>query len=122
MNNHSQQIVQKLWNYCNVLRDDGLSYDEFVECFQPANRHERKATWTPKRSPDGRWRSFEYDELIKRDKVNLDIFWLRDESLEDSDNLPPPDEIAAEIVEDLQAALDQFAEITADLPESTTSE
>jgi type I restriction enzyme M protein len=53
--------------------------------------------------------------LIKRDKVNLDIFWLRDESLEDSQNLPEPGVIAAEIVEDLQAALDQFAEIAADL-------
>ncbi len=29
--NHSQQIVQKLWNYCNVLRDDGLSYGDYVE-------------------------------------------------------------------------------------------
>ena len=116
--------TKKLWIYdlrtnmrftlkTNPLRRANL--DEFVECFQPANRHERKATWTPKRSPDGRWRCFDYEELIKRDKVNLDIFWLRDESLEDSDNLPPPDEIAAEIVEDLQAALDQFAEITTDL-------
>ena len=52
---------------------------------------------------------------MKRDKASLDIFWLRDESLEDSDNLPPPDVIAAEIVEDLQAALDQFAQIAADL-------
>ncbi len=86
-----------------------------MECFQPKNRHERKGTWTEKRDPEGRWRAFKYDELIKRDKVNLDIFWLRDESVEDSDNLPPPDEIAAEIVEDLQAALDQFTEIAADL-------
>jgi type I restriction enzyme M protein len=89
--------------------------DEFVTCFRPENRHERKATWTEKRSPDGRWRSFSYAELMKRDKVNLDIFWLRDESLEDSQNLPEPGVIAAEIVEDLQAALDQFAEIAADL-------
>jgi len=48
-------------------------------------------------------------------KVNLDIFWLKDESLEDSANLPPPDIIAAELVEDLEAALAQFAEIAADL-------
>jgi type I restriction enzyme M protein len=63
----------------------------------------------------GRWRAFPYAELMKRDKVNLDIFWLRDESLEDSQNLPEPGVIAAEIVEDLQAALDQFAEIATDL-------
>jgi type I restriction enzyme M protein len=58
---------------------------------------------------------FTYDELIKRDKASLDIFWLKDESLEDSANLPDPDVIAQEIVEDLQAALDEFALIAADL-------
>jgi type I restriction enzyme M protein len=89
--------------------------DEFVDCFRPENRHERKPTWSEKRHPDGRWRVFSYDELLKRDKVNLDIFWLRDESLEDSQNLPEPGTIAAEIVEDLQAALDQFSEIATDL-------
>ena len=49
------------------------------------------------------------EDLLKRDKLNLDSFWLKDESLEDSANLPDPDVIAAEIVEDLQAALAQFA-------------
>ena len=52
---------------------------------------------------------------MTRDKVNLDIFWLRDESLEDTADLPDPDILAAEIVEDLQAALEQFREITEDL-------
>ena len=63
--------------------------------------------------------AFTYDELIARDKVNLDIIWLRDESLEDIDNLPAPEVIAAEIVEDLQAALDQFAAIAASLGTSS---
>jgi type I restriction enzyme M protein len=54
---------------------------------------------------------------VARDKVNLDIFWLRDESLEDTNNLPNPDVIAAEIVEDLRTALEQFEEILADLGE-----
>lgn len=89
--------------------------DEFVACFRPDSRHKRKATWDEKKKPDGRWRGFDYDEILKRDKVSLDIFWLRDESLEDSDSLPDPDVIAEEIVEDLQAALDQFATIAADL-------
>jgi type I restriction enzyme M protein len=62
-----------------------------------------------------RFKSFTYEELLKRDKLNLDIFWLKDESLEDSANPPDPDIIAEEIVEDLQAALAQFAEIAADL-------
>jgi type I restriction enzyme M protein len=88
--------------------------DEFVECYHAENRHERKPMWS-EANPQGRWRSFGYDELAKRDKCSLDIFWLKDESLEDSDNLPDPDVIAAEIVEDLKAALEQFAEIQADL-------
>jgi type I restriction enzyme M protein len=62
-----------------------------------------------------RFKSFAYVDLLKRDKVSVDIFWLKDESLEDSANLPVPDVIAAEIAEDLQAALDQFTLIAADL-------
>ena len=63
----------------------------------------------------GRWRVYDYEELANRDKASLDIFWLRDESLSDSDNLPAPEAIAAEIVEDLEAALEQFREIANDL-------
>jgi type I restriction enzyme M protein len=88
--------------------------DEFVSCYHAENRHERKPTWADA-TPQGRWRPYGYDDIIKRDKCSLDIFWLRDESLEDSENLPDPDVIAAEIVEDLKAALEQFAEIQADL-------
>ena len=65
--------------------------------------------------PDGRWRMYTYDELVARDKASLDIFWLKDDSLADSDNLPPPEVIAQEIVEDLQAALEQFKLIAGDL-------
>ena len=72
-----------------------------------AGRHERKES--------ERFKSFTYEELAKRDKLNLDIFWLKDKSLEDSANLPDPDVIAAEIVEDLEAALQQFAAIAVDL-------
>ena len=68
-----------------------------------------------RRKETERFKSFAYDDLIKRDKVSLDIFWLKDDSLEDSANLPDPDVISAEIVEDLQAALDQFAQIAAEL-------
>ena len=81
--------------------------DDFVACYNPANRHDRKDS--------ERFRRFEYEDLQKRDKLSLDITWLRDESLEDTDNLPDPAILAAEIVEDLQAALDQFALIAADL-------
>ena len=76
----------------------------------------RPATWS-EANPQGRWRAYTYDELMARDKANLDLFWLRDESLEDSANLPEPDVLAAEIVEDLRAALEQFAAIAEELGE-----
>lgn len=96
--------------------------DEFVECFgapTAAGRQKRKATWAEKEGkgagPEGRWRAFEYDELMKRDKANLDIFWLKDKSLADGDDLPEPDVLAQEIADDLQTALDQFAAIAGEL-------
>jgi type I restriction enzyme M protein len=75
--------------------------DEFVQCFHAENRHERIES--------DRFKGFAYDELLKRDKINLDIFWFRDESLEDSANLPDPHVLAVEIAEELEAALEQFA-------------
>jgi type I restriction enzyme M protein len=81
--------------------------DDFVHCYNPANRHQRRET--------ERSRRFSYEDLVKRDKANLDLFWLRDDSLGDSSDLPDPAILAAEIVEDLQAALDHFAQIAADL-------
>lgn len=86
--------------------------DDLVRCYHPENRHECHET--------ERFRPFAYDELMKRDKVNLDIFWLRDESVEDSASLPPPDVLAEEIVEDLRSALEQFEEIYTDLSASVT--
>jgi type I restriction enzyme M protein len=88
--------------------------DDFVTCYHPANRHERAATWSDD-NPDGRWRDYGIDDILARDKVNLDIFWLRDESLADGDGLADPGLIAAEIVEDLEAALEQFRLIAEDL-------
>ena len=89
----------------NPLKRSDL--DDFVRCYHPKNRHTRKAS--------DRFKGFTYADLVKRDKVNLDIFWLKDESLEESANLPSPDVIAAEIADDLQAALEQFATIAEDL-------
>lgn len=89
--------------------------DDFVACFHPENRHQRKQSWHAENNQEGRWRAFDYDELLKRDKVSLDVFWLKDEAREDSASLPEPDVIAAEIAEDLRAALEQFEGIAADL-------
>jgi len=90
--------------------------NEFVSCYHPENRRERKPTWSES-NPEGRWRSFAYDEIARRDKLNLDIFWIRDKSLEDAESLPEPEILAQEIAEDLQAAMEQFASIAAELKE-----
>jgi len=104
--------TERLWIYdlrTNkhfTLKTNPLRYDDlkaFIQCYKPKNRFKRKET-----DP---FKSFSYDELMQRDKVSLDIFWLKDESLEDSENLPSPDQIAAEIVENLESALEQFSGI-----------
>lgn len=78
--------------------------NEFVDGYRPGNRHLREPTWS-EATPEGRWRSFAYDDLMKRDKVNLDIFWLKDKTLEDSDDLPTSDVLVQEIADDLQTVL-----------------
>jgi hypothetical protein len=89
----------------NTLKRSDL--DDFVACYKQKNRNDRKES--------ERFKSFTYEELTKRDKVNLDIFWLKDEALEESANLPAPEIIAADIAADLEAALEQFATIAEDL-------
>ena len=87
------------------LREEHLR--EFVAAFSADDRSARVES--------ERWKSFASDELLARDKVSLDLTWLRDDSLEDTDNLPPPEVIAQEIVEDLEAALAEFAAIAESL-------
>ncbi|HMJ89532.1 MAG TPA: N-6 DNA methylase [Candidatus Acidoferrum sp.] len=129
--------TRKLWIYDlrtnlhftlkeNTLKRSDL--DDFVACYfgevgwdalprvpnekaaqqrRPTSRHNRVET--------ERFNSFTYEELTKRDKVNLDIFWLKDDALEESANLPAPEIIAADITADLEAAMEQFATIAEDL-------
>jgi len=92
----------------NPLRFEHLA--DFIECYNPANRHERKEA--------ERFRAFGYDELMQRDKVSLDIFWLKDDSLEDAANLPAPDVLAADIIENLEAALAEFRGVYEELGEA----
>ena len=86
-------------------------FSEFIDLYSSKNRHLRKETWDESGNPDGRWRKFSYDEVASRDKTSLDIFWLKDKSLTDLDNLPDPDILAAEIIENLEAGLSSFREI-----------
>lgn len=105
--------TERLWIYdfrTNkhfTLKENPLRYEdlaEFVKSYSPANRH--------KREESERFKAFGYDEIMQRDKVSLDIFWLKDESLEDSANLPSPEVLATEIAENLEAALQQFKSIS----------
>ena len=92
----------------NPMSDGDLR--DFVSCYNPANRHKRKETWSAK-NPDGRWRKFSVDEILKRDKTSLDIFWIKDKSLADLDNLPDPETLADDIIGNLQSALESFQEL-----------
>jgi type I restriction enzyme M protein len=87
---------------------------EFIECYNPKNRNKRKETWSEK-NPEGRFRKFTYKEIIERDKTNLDIFWLKDKSLADLDNLPDPDILANEIIENLEAGLESIKSLMSEL-------
>ena len=89
------------------LRREDLQ--EFVDAYNPANRHKRKES--------ERFRHFDYKDLVARDKASLDVFWLKDDSLDDLDNLPPPDVLAQEIIDHIEAALMSFKEVAAGLPE-----
>lgn len=110
--------TQKLWIYdlrTNkhfTLKESPLRYKDlhdFIECYNPEDRLRRQET--------ERFKSFAYDELMKRDKISLDIFWLKDESFEDIENLPSPELLANEIIENLQSALEQFTDIHQNLRE-----
>jgi len=95
------------------LRSDDLQ--DFIGCYNSENRHQRAETWNEQSNPEGRWRKFSYDQIIARDKTSLDIFWLKDKSLADLDNLPEPDDLAAEIIDNVEAGLACFREIAGSL-------
>ncbi|OPY51041.1 MAG: N-6 DNA Methylase [Methanosaeta sp. PtaU1.Bin112] len=110
--------TDKLWIYdlrTNkhfTLKTNPLKFEDlqdFIKCYNPENRHQREES--------ERFKAFSYEELVRRDKASLDIFWLKDESLEDSDNLPAPEVLAAEIVESLETALSEFQAIYEELGE-----
>ena len=111
--------TRKLWIYdlrtdkrftlkTNPLQDTDLT--DFITAYNPDNREARVET--------ERFRTFSYDELVEREHVNLDIFWLKEDSLEDAADLPTPDVLVAEITENLESALAQFQSIQAELDDN----
>ena len=116
----SKPWTKEIWYYdyrTNVhhtLKKNPLKLSDlqdFINCYNPANRHKRQETFNAETNVDGRWRKFTYDEIISRDKTSLDLSWIKDKSLADLDNLPNPDELAEEIVENLEAGLESFRTI-----------
>jgi type I restriction enzyme M protein len=87
---------------------------DFVNCYNPENRHNRRETWSDE-NPDGRFRKFSYAQVKERDKTSLDIFWIKDKSLADLDNLPDPDVLASEIIDNLETAMESFKELMAEI-------
>lgn len=105
-------------NIHHTLKKKPLRFEdlqEFIANYNPQSRFERKETWNEQTNPEGRWRKYTYEQIVARDKTSLDIFWLKDKSLADLDNLPEPDELAGEIIENLEAGLESFRAIAAAL-------
>jgi len=101
-------------NIRHTLKKSPLKFEDlndFIKCYNPFNRQKRKETWHPENNPEGRWRKFTYNEIGSRDKTSLDITWLKDKSLADLDNLPDPDLLAGDIIDNLESAVESFKEI-----------
>ena len=103
-------------NVHHTLKQKPLTYahlEDFVACYQPENRHTRTPSWSED-TPDGRWRTYSREELLQRDKASLDVFWLKDASMTDLENLPEPEVLAGEIMENLRSALANFEAVVQD--------
>ena len=116
--------TQEIWfydyrtNIHHTLKKNPIKIEdlqEFVKFYNPENRFKRNETYNVETNPEGRWRKFTYDEILARDKTSLDITWLKDKSLTDLENLPEPDDIAVEIIENVESALAGFKEIISKL-------
>lgn len=112
--------TSKVWfydyrtNVHHTLKQKPLTHahlSDFVKCYNADNRHQRVPTWSDN-NPDGRWRAYTREELLQRDKASLDLFWLRDASMTNFDNLPEPDVLAAEIMDQLSAAMASFEAVS----------
>jgi len=112
--------TKEIWFYdfrTNIhftLKKNPLKFEDLqdlIKCYNPANIHNRKETYHQETNPEGRWRRFTYKYIIERDKTSLDITWIKDKSLTDLDNLPDPDILANEIIENLETGIESFKEI-----------
>ena len=116
--------TKKLWIYdlrTNknfMLKENSLSEEDladFIHCYNPKNRHRRQATYDADKNPQGQWRAYSLDELQARNKESWDIFWLRDKSQMEMENLPPPEVLIDEIIKELSAAMDGLKKAKSEL-------
>lgn len=92
----------------NPMKSENL--EDFIKCYKPDDITDRIETWSEE-NPEGRWKKYSYEEIISRDKTSLDIFWLKDKSLTNLEDLPDPDILASEIIENLEAGLESFRSV-----------
>ena len=103
-------------NVHHTLKQKPLTYshlEDFIACYNPGEPPCRQETWSEE-TTDGRWRAYPREELLQRDRASLDVFWLKDASMTDLENLPEPDVLAAEILENLRSALSSFDAVSGD--------
>jgi type I restriction enzyme M protein len=101
-----------------TLKKNPLKFEDlhdFINCYHAENIYKRTETYHPETNPEGRWRTFTYADIVERDKTSLDITWIKDKSLTDLDNLPDPDVLAEEIIENLQSGIESFRDIMLNL-------
>ena len=119
-----EAITKEIWfydyrtNVHHTLKKKPMTLadlQDFIACYHPENRFARTETYHAEQNPDGRWRRFSIDEINQRDKTSLDIFWLKDNSLTDLDNLPEPALLASEILENIEAGLESFRAVLSEL-------
>ncbi|MEN5197013.1 HsdM family class I SAM-dependent methyltransferase [Sphingobacterium faecium] len=100
-------------NIHHTPKNNPISYNhlaDFVKCYKSRNEKNLTESWSEKNLM-GRWRKYTYQEIIERDKTNLDIFWLKDDNLIDLENLPEPEILINDIIENLESVLANFKTI-----------
>jgi type I restriction enzyme M protein len=105
-------------NIHHTLKKNPLKLEDlrdFINLYNSNNINKRTETYHAETNPEGRWRKFTYDEITARDKTSLDITWLKDKSLADLDNLPDPDVLAIDIIENIEAGLESFRAVLSGL-------
>ncbi|HWD86791.1 MAG TPA: class I SAM-dependent DNA methyltransferase [Mucilaginibacter sp.] len=111
-----EPATQETWfydyrtNIHHTPKKNPLKYEslrDFINCYNPLDRTMRSETWS-EQNKEGRWRKYNYEEITARDKANMDIFWLKDDNLIDLENLPDPDDLINDIIENIESALANF--------------